>query len=1348
LAKKKKSSWRDNHNIDEVKDVQARVHRDIKRVKELKEKRKSEQGIYDREIDPSVGEDKLNKMEVNKFYDHQRCKCGNKPTRWYKLMSQTVYRCEAHKREIFSPVYDQGRISSRGELIGFEDHDIRKEQGTELVSQYRHRSKTNFQPYELEQENEICTEEHDFVLQDDPDWNEKLRFFIEHLRVKHPKNFKSVTYYENGIEHNLWLEHPEEYFATMESKANAGKPIPKEFIGTDFSSIDLDRIPPEHLSKVSGEIMEIKETAKNDYEKYDKINKLLEKNFKKNKGKKITERQNNEILKQSGVMEGCECPPELGEVFENCETCRKITKDVVRLPLMQKKLKKHFKSKHSKFYPLFNKYSKKARSYYLKTEAEKNVQGEVFSAEVNDEKLRMKKAYQDAKKPDGSMDTKKLDKYFKNRIKELKGHVKDPATGKCKFCGSDHDEFTDAVKEKERFISIVDEIGDKIPEELLQYNWEDKKIREKHLNHCLSNLFTEANNKYNFNRDEQEMIAQSIGLKFVEKRNNWLKKNPDFTIIDKITNDHSGAPFGEPKTPKSSKPKKRDYPPYEEARLYALDLDCRSQQDWINHTKTDEFDVTFPLHPHTAYKPEFHDKGGYPFFLGYTKKKIRPRLTHEEIQKIVIKFHERWITDYKLYPDAFLMRWFEKQGLFRAKDPLQATLFKNFVSWRNDPQGIKAIRFYFNGIITGDLSKLKEKFYNPETDRTFSLESRESYIDRQYTRLRDVKPQQLLENIEPVGVEKVMAHAVSVVPDEDDRDWWNFQLNFSVKMLWYAVFDEETGKAQYAKILNEKKGKNKFHDAVLDKFLKEYKSVTTMSYKERFYTYKKKPQLNQLYCAWIMRHRNFFFDMSSTGTGKTGCGLVSAMSQNVERCVIICPKNIVVQWHNNVKKFYNPCWSSNSEQYVTYIPNEFFSEPDKKNIKTAFHVINYDKFNNATSANRIIKQFKLRNNIGMVILDESHRVKSAKEDEKEDTATRRNVSLLINALRKDNRKLKVLMLSATPVINRIVEGKGLLEMGTGTDYSFSTYPTVLNASKLYTEFQPYCMRWVKKYPIEQKGRDDPITIRAYVPEYLTKDQFSDLHWDDFDQFNTQYRISTILSLIRDAKRERSNARIIVYTDYIDGIVDQLQVAFNDAGLRYGLFIGADKSGMIRKTGKLDEFGNEIIENPFNLGELDVLIASSPIAVGVDDLQYGCNTVIFNGLVWTWAKFEQIVGRLVRTGQVEDHVNIHLVFANLNGYEYDYKVKYLRILAKKSIGDCVTTGTLPPKISLGSSDGQRLGMIEKMWNNKESGFPEKELIVREQQKEAQEELEEEIEKTNEFLETIKPIEKKLEDNSDD
>lgn len=1371
----------------------------------------------------------VGKNEIEISQEIQRCKiCKGNATRWYKLMSTIIYRCENHKNLVESPVYDQGKISSRGELIGYEE--IEEEQGINYVSFYREKSGKKFPSKEIEQENFDCIDcrngKNDFLGKLETEGVRKfLKNYVEHLKLKHPKNHQMVTYHDDKGEHNLWLEHPEEFINTINSKAKIkekyGRPIPKNLVGTDVSAREFREIPPEHIEKISREIIDIKENSKNDYEKYDKIEKVLKRQTKERKEEQKSPEQKlydflvenvykkypppedvveiegrnmfkfiqdvyrkepelkvplrklmskvtdfdklNQIINNSpaitanqekikekkiSLTDSNDIPDELAHVISDCTECKDYLsseddsiKNSIKRFHEQKKMKKHFKDAHPKLYPLYKKYHRSARTSFIK-QVNTNL-------ETQDEENRLRKAYNESKKPNGDVDYEKFHNYIEKRKKELEGHVPDEH-GNCKVCGTNHDAFLSTMREQEIISNIAEEIANKIPENLLQYDWEDVKLREEKLNPTLAKLTMKAIEDHDItDKLQQETIAECAGLEFAHKRAKWLQKQNKSSLIEAMLENRSpmvrDALGGDTPVPKdydpNKKPKRKrdDYPPYEEAREYALDQDCRSIQDWINHTKTDQFDTRFPLHPDTEYKPIFKEKGGYPFFLGYTRKKHRPRLTHEEVQKIITKFDARWVTDYQMYPDAMLMTWFENQGLFKVKDPLQQILFKNLVSWRTDPEGIKAIRFYFHAIIIGDLSRLKQTFYNPETDRKFSLETKEGYIDRQYTRLSDVRPQQLLANPEQVGVAKIMDHALSVVPDENDRDWWNFQVSFSVKLLWYAIFDENTGNAELAKIRKQKRGQNKFHDTVLKTFFEEYKSVTTMSYKQKYYTYHLPPFLNQLYCAWMMRKRNFFFDMSSTGTGKTGSGLISAMSQRTRRCLIICPKNIVVQWQKNVKKFYNSCYASHSEQHKTFIPNEFFlDDPDNK---TKFHVINYDKFNNVTSANTVVSQFASRNSVDMIILDESHRVKSAKEDEKEDTATRRNVSLLINQLRKNSRNLKVLMLSATPVVNKISEGKSLLEMGTGTNYTFSTYPTVLNASKLYTEFQPYCMRWVKQYAIDQRGKDDPIIVRAYIPEHITQDQFGDLHWDDFDEFNTKYRIATILKLIREAKKKKDDARIIIYTDYIDGIVDQLQIALNNAELRYGLFIGADKSGMIRKTGKRDNEGNEIIENPFVLGELDVLIASSPIAVGVDDLQYDCNTIIFNGLVWTWAKFEQIVGRLVRTGQTQDHVNIHLVFANLNGYEYDYKVKYLRILAKKSIGDCVTTGTLPPKISLGSTEKQRHGMITKMWENKQSGFPEKEQIDKELQLEAQHELEEEIEKENEFIDTIQPVEEK-------
>jgi helicase-like protein len=69
-------------------------------------------------------------------------------------------------------------------------------------------------------------------------------------------------------------------------------------------------------------------------------------------------------------------------------------------------------------------------------------------------------------------------------------------------------------------------------------------------------------------------------------------------------------------------------------------------------------------------------------------------------------------------------------------------------------------------------------------------------------------------------------------------------------------------------------------------------------------------------------------------------------------------------------------------------------------------------------------------------------------------------------------------------------------------------------------------------------------------------------------------------------------------------------------------------------------------------KVQVLIASRPISTGVDGLQHICNNLIINTLPWTNAQYQQLVGRLVRKGSKIDFVNVYIIKANINGFEYD------------------------------------------------------------------------------------------------
>ena len=91
----------------------------------------------------------------------------------------------------------------------------------------------------------------------------------------------------------------------------------------------------------------------------------------------------------------------------------------------------------------------------------------------------------------------------------------------------------------------------------------------------------------------------------------------------------------------------------------------------------------------------------------------------------------------------------------------------------------------------------------------------------------------------------------------------------------------------------------------------------------------------------------------------------------------------------------------------------------------------------------------------------------------------------------------------------------------------------------------------------------------------------------------------------------------------------------------------------------------------------VLIASRPISTGVDGLQHIRNSLIINTLPWTNAQYQQLLGRLVRKGQIRDVVHVYIIKANISGYEYDH-LKWNRIQFKRTLADCAVDGRLPQK----------------------------------------------------------------------
>ena len=287
----------------------------------------------------------------------------------------------------------------------------------------------------------------------------------------------------------------------------------------------------------------------------------------------------------------------------------------------------------------------------------------------------------------------------------------------------------------------------------------------------------------------------------------------------------------------------------------------------------------------------------------------------------------------------------------------------------------------------------------------------------------------------------------------------------------------------------------------------------------------------------------------------------------------------------------------------------------------------------------------------MIILDEIHMVKN------EDSKRREGLEHLISNVKRKNKEFKLLGLSATPIINHLKEGKSLLELITGIDYDdLQTRPYLMNAVKLYQHLTNISIRYLVDY---KKANLLYTDVEAPFPE---KKDYPHIR-------NSPLGVEVLLTEARKSEIvDRIDGPTLIYTEYV-GKIPGHQCIVDILGDAAKQKVGEDNVGFY--TGEKAD-GLQL----FLDGDIQVLIASRPISVGVDDLQYRCKNLIFNSLPWTNAAYRQIIGRIVRTGMDDRTVNIHHIRARFPGVLYDEITKLRRIDYKKALADCAVDGTMP------------------------------------------------------------------------
>jgi len=733
-----------------------------------------------------------------------------------------------------------------------------------------------------------------------------------------------------------------------------------------------------------------------------------------------------------------------------------------------------------------------------------------------------------------------------------------------------------------------------------------------------------------------------------------------------------------------------DYWNYEQAQDYCRRLKIPSKARFKKMKRQRQLTNQIPSSPDMFYYKDFT---GWNNFLGVEIKPKKKQITLSKIDTAIKKLKENW-DFYMRQKDGWLLDVFDSWGLFEAKDHYKKLFFQNFCSLRQSEAGRAQL---MEIIASGRFDMIGEHLKEKATLSALQTQERDV---RRATRSRQVDDVlsvrhdlPFLFEDEELGVHKILHETDQLIPDEPWSKVFKLHVRTIVLSIWKELFDEIKSDEVLQELAKQSKSglKNLLKQAVIRRVLWEFREVHKIYENMLLTDYRgEKPNMMQLYTAYKLKTLKGFCNFSRTGTGKTKAGIISTRITKSYRTLVICPFNIVFQWGDMIHDDYP---LSN----VSYGKKLF--ETTSKRDQFGYHVINYDKFSRE-SAELIIDYAKeMQGHIDMVILDEAQYIKQREEVSM--SARRRNVELLLTTLRQKNPDLKLLVLTATPVINNIREGVKLLEMVADKPFPhLKTERKLRNASRLYTEFLEYSIRYYKKYNI--KLNEEPIYVDAYVPDNMPPEQVRELNWNGFERIATPARIPEIIKLI--------NGRTIIYTEFTTEIIDMLTDAVKKAGYRVGYFTGDPKygkEGLVKPTGIQGQY-----TNPFVNGDIDVLIASSPVAEGIDGLQKVCNNLILNGLPWTYARLEQIIGRLVRTGQTKRTVNVSLVLARIEGYDYDQKIKRERIHAKEMLMMCALDGVIPDMSAFKTGKSERQHMIEKILLNRNSRLPSKaELKIR-------------------------------------
>ena len=474
----------------------------------------------------------------------------------------------------------------------------------------------------------------------------------------------------------------------------------------------------------------------------------------------------------------------------------------------------------------------------------------------------------------------------------------------------------------------------------------------------------------------------------------------------------------------------------------------------------------------------------------------------------------------------------------------------------------------------------------------------------------------------------------------------------SVNKIWNCVLSD---RAYLTTLDNLRQSSGPWLSYIIDTFKMEYKSVQNEKVGPD-YKFEFQPSLMQKLMSYRIATNPFYGNWCGTGAGKTNAFLIASRRIDARVTVCVCPNAVVETIRKSILRVY--------PESTIIIPKSLDDIVSYDRSKYNYVILNYEKFCQSYSPALVDKLVSL-NQIDFLCFDEVHRAKN------DMSSINQNLTNLRIMGGEKNPGMRVLGMTATPLINNLSEVRNLLELITGTSFEDimpTNLVTINNIHNAYKYLMLYGFRYVPDYKINCIEEKVDIDGTKELAEKLVGFENSEV--GDIEGHMIQVKYEGIRSHIK-------KYRTIIYTQFIKNILPRIKEELRKDGISFREY-----------TGEIDSVERDSIVSDFAQHKFDVILASSPITTGVDGLQKICDTIIILSLPWTNAEYVQLVGRINRQGSEFGSVKIVVPQVKIkmnNGKEWSWDDKRFRIIkTKRTLSDAVVDGRFASIFSLNRS----------------------------------------------------------------